>query len=98
MEFIKENWMWLAPVALFAFAFVITIIVLVCQPKKKKGNKVVPLPQQPLPNKKSTNIKYTPESGKSVGRYEKLHTKKCSKCGGPVPIEDNLCQNCGAIP
>ena len=34
----------------------------------------------------------------SIERFERTHYKKCLKCGGNVPIEDNICMNCGEIP
>jgi len=35
---------------------------------------------------------------KNMDVVERNLFKKCNKCGGSVPKEDNLCQNCGEVP
>lgn len=34
----------------------------------------------------------------NMNTVERNLFKKCNKCGGSVPKEDNLCQNCGQTP
>ena len=73
----------LVPLCLGLGAFIVLVIAIIILSKKSKKVK-----------EKSDKAKFDI----SVERFEKRHYKKCNKCGGNVPIEDNLCQNCGDIP
>ena len=50
------------------------------------------------PKKKKEKKVEKIEMSKGMQRFEKLHYKKCKWCGGQVPMEDNICMNCGEIP
>ena len=74
----------LLPCVLILVGFIFLVIVLIFFFKKPK-----------LKNKKTREqVKFD----QGLERFEKVHFKKCSKCGGNVPLQDNLCQNCGEIP